>query len=608
MAPPPLLILRMTGIRVRVPAPPTTMRSLRVPRRSQTGLRAIAVLLGMLVFQGLGLHSAPLEAPLAGPVSGQETPKTGALDLQSARSISVKDFGAAGDGLTDDTEAMNRAASWAKTRGRALAIPAGIYRMTAPWNLTGARDGFKLLGEGRTSTRIHIAPAKAAVCVEGLNSPYLHLADMSIFGLGDNCTGVILVGGAAGTGDHFYAENCHFETTSAASLGTVIVNASDLSTLRRCWIYGPASTVVFTANNDLGVRAAFGTLATSGGQMTNCEIDRSALTPASGCAISWDIGSELHVKSTYFGMAGTSSACIFIRNPSNGHLVTLDSCRVECPSSSKVDLIRFVAGSSSNGGSISGDYLLTGAVFNGPPGVSALAYHANGWFVSGKLLTGGMDLQYSEINNINGLHADLGASTYGNVIYGYDSHNEWVSGQGNIVRRFTDTTFSGPALVQKLPDADSRFRLGGPISVNTPGTSTGSDTRLTTLASLVIPARFFTPQTPKMGLKIRAWGRTAANGNVKTISLAMGETTLVSNDLSPAPNNQKWVIESMVVFGGGTHFQHSSEMRVGATPQDPGDGPVVLDPAEPITLNLYGRNGTPSAGDISALGFAVEVM
>ncbi len=47
--------------------------------------------------------------------------------------VSVKDFGAVGDGVTDDTAAMNAAAAAAGVQKKALFVPSGVYKMTAPW-------------------------------------------------------------------------------------------------------------------------------------------------------------------------------------------------------------------------------------------------------------------------------------------------------------------------------------------------------------------------------------------------------------------------------------------------------------------------------------------
>jgi hypothetical protein len=47
--------------------------------------------------------------------------------------VSVKDFGAVGDGVVDDTAALNAAAAAAGVAKKALFVPAGVYKTTAPW-------------------------------------------------------------------------------------------------------------------------------------------------------------------------------------------------------------------------------------------------------------------------------------------------------------------------------------------------------------------------------------------------------------------------------------------------------------------------------------------
>lgn len=64
--------------------------------------------------------------------------------------INVKDFGAKGDGSTNDTAAINRAMlSLHATRGGILFFPAGIYRIDA---LTISKPNVHLVGEGRQAS------------------------------------------------------------------------------------------------------------------------------------------------------------------------------------------------------------------------------------------------------------------------------------------------------------------------------------------------------------------------------------------------------------------------------------------------------------------------
>ncbi len=86
--------------------------------------------------------------------------------------VNVKNFGATGDGTTDDTEAIRRAISENIDRSRYAAppfiyLPAGIYRISAPlegrqykdlkgWS-SGWRAGFLLVGQARTKSVLRLA-------------------------------------------------------------------------------------------------------------------------------------------------------------------------------------------------------------------------------------------------------------------------------------------------------------------------------------------------------------------------------------------------------------------------------------------------------------------
>jgi hypothetical protein len=58
---------------------------------------------------------------------------TRTVDSKLKDVVSVKDFGAVGDGVADDTAALNAAAAAAGFAKKALFVPAGVYKTTAPW-------------------------------------------------------------------------------------------------------------------------------------------------------------------------------------------------------------------------------------------------------------------------------------------------------------------------------------------------------------------------------------------------------------------------------------------------------------------------------------------
>lgn len=74
--------------------------------------------------------------------------------------VSVKDFGAAGDGTTDDTAAIQAAIN-ASSGFRAVYFPTGTYKVTS--TITIANDRVGLFGDG-VATRILFVPTASAVC------------------------------------------------------------------------------------------------------------------------------------------------------------------------------------------------------------------------------------------------------------------------------------------------------------------------------------------------------------------------------------------------------------------------------------------------------------
>lgn len=73
------------------------------------------------------------------------------LENKTEGTISVKSYGAAGTGLKDDTQALQKAIDYAREHNKAVYIPAGTYRITAALKVY---DGMHIIGDGAKNTKI----------------------------------------------------------------------------------------------------------------------------------------------------------------------------------------------------------------------------------------------------------------------------------------------------------------------------------------------------------------------------------------------------------------------------------------------------------------------
>ena len=75
----------------------------------------------------------------------------------NGQAASVKDFGAKGDGVSDDTSALQAALTYLQTSGGSLFFPVGVYRTSATLTLTSA-NGFTIYGNNATIKKLDSAP------------------------------------------------------------------------------------------------------------------------------------------------------------------------------------------------------------------------------------------------------------------------------------------------------------------------------------------------------------------------------------------------------------------------------------------------------------------
>lgn len=145
--------------------------------------------------------------------------------------------------------------------------------------------------------------------------------------------------------------------------------------------------------------------------------------------------------------------------------------------------------------------------------------------------------------------------------------------------------------------------VGGVLTVNTTQAGTTSVTTEEDLWSYSLPAN--TLNANNRGVRIKAWGTTAANGNTKTLRLyfGAGTTTLFSS----APNNLTWSVEALYIRTGASAEEFYREVLLGTGPNS-ATAAHAADTTAAITIRITGQNGTASANDLVFRGATVELL
>ena len=114
------------------------------------GLYGAAATIPQFVVDSKGLITSVQNVPISIPSFNYTAPFTGSVTRTSTSKwsdlVSVKDFGAAGDGTTDDTTAIRNAIA----TGKHVYLPAGNYLITN--SLTMTTGGQMMTGDGRNSS------------------------------------------------------------------------------------------------------------------------------------------------------------------------------------------------------------------------------------------------------------------------------------------------------------------------------------------------------------------------------------------------------------------------------------------------------------------------
>lgn len=146
-------------------------------RSAETGsVSRRSIVYGLVGGGAIGALAAPSGAQAAGALTDDRRPWVERAEMP----VNVKDYGATGDGETDDTEAIQAAVTAAAESGRSVYLPAGSYVSTAAIRAKGA---LHLIGDGMWLTTVTLTADS------GFVDPGTHAASMAVEDIAFDSTG-----------------------------------------------------------------------------------------------------------------------------------------------------------------------------------------------------------------------------------------------------------------------------------------------------------------------------------------------------------------------------------------------------------------------------------
>lgn len=219
---------------------------------------------------------------------------------------------------------------------------------------------------------------------------------------------------------------------------------------------------------------------------------------------------------------------------------------------------------------------------------------------------------YNWSTSSSGTYSGISASsagTKGMLEYSgvFDGNSNGRQILGPDTRSYFATVDAGPVSFKNLTNADeniltaqigtgtSRTRVGGAIDRSVTSQAT-TGTSEQTIGSLSIPSGTFCSNGKSV--RFAASGVAAANANTKTVRLKINGTTIISNDVTTAPNNVVWRIEGETFRIGSNSQRTSANMYVGGALQTTKSIDTTCTDTASCAIIVTGQTPTAS-GDIT---------
>ncbi|HVM93411.1 MAG TPA: glycosyl hydrolase family 28-related protein [Terriglobales bacterium] len=387
--------------------------------------------------------------------------------------VSIKDFGAKGDGTTDDTAAI-QAAMNSLSSGGELYVPVGTYivnpsgssvltwSMSEPLRVTGAGAGASILQTNST----------ANASILNATAGTIELSDIGLYGpVTAASAGTLLTTavdhkftrvdfcryfhGFSGTANVGLLDGCHFGTEfingpiSTSSVGAVVNGYAGGINFTNCIAYVPSAPVITPA-------AGINVISCGACQISNSNIIRQGanvlVNPQSGQTVS-----SLQISNTYLDSAQTYN--LWIAPGTGGSVVRTFLDQVECSSSAQ-DGINI----NGNNGTVDGvEITALQTNFCAGNGITVVGANAKNIDVNGGEAVGNVG---------SGISVNSGASVRGKGVFsgsgyggGGNADGFFCDGSSTIVLK--NCTASGNAVNYSVPASAIVQNCDGFVSANT---------------------------------------------------------------------------------------------------------------------------------------------
>lgn len=539
------------------------------------------------------------------------------LQTRLMEQMSVKDFGAVGDGVTNDTAAIALAETARAAVGGELVFPPGLYLFSGQAINRANGGGWRGIGQCKL-----IPTANSTIMIDitgavvGATSPVGFYVHGFTFGPNGK-TGVVAIRETAPYYSSFKSLKfldglayCCILTGSSAATQTGWVNIDDIHQRGSgTWVFQGFDDTHYIFNINV---TNFNQQGTGGSTWTDLKLFKlhravsvylnnvnaaSLDGGADGVSLDGDC-QGVFLSNVIIGWPRTGVKSVVGTDTLIPSYVYLVNCGFDQPTVAGLDIAgrtwRIHNTNSTNG-------YLRGST----DAALRLRATATDIFVRDFL---------AAYMNHDGIKVDVGATKV--ILAGVTAENNNQNAGGNFDVNLTSCSFTdvilegrnyiGTAGVNATGQRIVNGTTSKEVSRNTGSASTTAVTTQEDLMTYSIPAN-----TLKAGQKVRltAWGTTAANANTKTVRLWFGANSVV--DHSGTWNTTPWKITAdifVLTTGGAATQEYNGVAWPTALVQTVRQGTASNADNVAVTVKVTGQNGTASAADIVCQGFTVEII